>query len=65
MLDLSSKYKVMGTSKLGNQNQYVLINGKILSIGDVLDGMTITGISNSEVILIKEGMKFKIDYNQQ
>jgi type III secretion system YscD/HrpQ family protein len=65
MLDLSDKYKVMGTSKLGNLNQYVLIGGKILSIGDVLDGMTITSISNKEVMLIKDGMKFKIDYNQQ
>jgi type III secretion system YscD/HrpQ family protein len=65
MLDLSDKYKVMGTSKLGNQNQYVLIGGKILSIGDMLDGMTITSISNKDVMLIKDGMKFKIDYNQQ
>jgi type III secretion system YscD/HrpQ family protein len=65
MLDLSTKYKVMGTSKLGNINQYVLIGGKILSVGDVLDGMTITSISDKEVMLIKDGMKFKIDYNQQ
>lgn len=63
-IDLSSNYKVMGTSRYGNENQYVLINGKILSIGDTLDGMTITGIVTGEVQLDKDGIKYKIDYNQ-
>jgi type III secretion system YscD/HrpQ family protein len=65
MIDLSDKYKVMGTSKLGNQSQFVLISGRILSIGDVLDGMTITAISNKEVMLNRDGIKYKIDYNPQ
>ncbi len=65
LVDLSSKYKVMGFSKKDGSNQYIVINGKILSIGDLLDGMTITTISPSVVMLEKDGLKFKINYNLQ
>ncbi len=65
LIDLSTQYKVMGSSKLGNIRQYVLIGGKILAIGDTLDGMMITNISESEVLLDKDGVKYKIDYNPQ
>ncbi len=64
-LDLSSKYTVMGSSRLGNMSQYVLIGGKILAVGDTLDGMILTSISTSEILLEKDGVKYKIDYNQQ
>jgi len=64
-IDLTSKYKIMGSSKFGNKNQYVLISGKILAIGDALDGMTITNILPSEVLLNKDGINYKIDYNAQ
>ncbi len=65
LVDLSSKYKVMGFSKKDGSNQYIVINGKILTIGDILDGMTITTISPSTVLLEKDGLKFKINYNLQ
>jgi hypothetical protein len=55
----------MGSSKFGNKSQYVLISGKILAIGDALDGMTITNILPSEVLLNKDGINYKIDYNAQ
>ena len=64
LVDLTSKYTVMGSSKLGNMSQYILIGGKILAVGDALDGMTITAISSNEIMLDKEGIKYKIDYNQ-
>ena len=64
-IDLSSKFRVTGSSKVGNVNEYVVINGKILSIGETLDGMTITGIESNEILLEKDGLKFKINYNQQ
>lgn len=64
-IDLTSKYRVMGSSKFGNTSQYVLISGKILAIGDALDGMTITNISPNEVLLNKDGINYKIDYNAQ
>jgi len=64
-IDLSGRYTVTGTSKFGDTNQFVLINGRILSVGDVLDGMNITQINPKSIILDKDGMKYKIDYNLQ
>ena len=64
-INLSSKYRVTGTSKLGNALQYVVIGGKILSTGDTLDGMTITAIEPDEVLLEKDGLKYQINYNEQ
>ena len=65
MIDLSSKYKVTGSSKYGKVNQYIVINGKILSKGDTLDGMDITHIDQNTIFLEKDGVKYKINYNQQ
>ncbi len=65
LVDLSSQYKVMGFSKKDGTSQYIVINGKILTIGDSLDGMTITTISPAMVLLEKDGLKFKINYNLQ
>lgn len=62
-INLSSKYKVSGVTKLGNINQFVLINGKILSKGDMLDGMTIQQITMNTILLTRDGLKYKIDYN--
>ena len=64
IVDISSKYKVTGSSKYGNMSQYVVINGKILSVGSDLDGMTITQMQNNSVFLEKDGIKYKINYNQ-
>lgn len=64
VVDISSKYKVTGSSKYGNINQYVVINGKILSVGNDLDGMTITRMENNTIFLEKDGIKYKINYNQ-
>ena len=65
LVDLSTKYKVMGFSKKDGTSQYIVINGKILTIGDLIDGMTITTISPNTVLLEKDGLKFKINYNLQ
>lgn len=64
-IDITNKYRVTGSSKFGNINQYVLIGGRILSVGDQLDGMTITEIGNESIHLEKDGVKYKIDYNLQ
>lgn len=64
-INLTDKYTVTGTSKLGNVNQFVVINGKILSQGEDLDGMNITEITQNEIFLEKDGLKYKINYNQQ
>src|SRR5262249_2742101 len=41
MVNISDKYAVTGYSDLGRGNISVVINGRILSKGDILDGMTI------------------------
>lgn len=64
-VDLSDKYQVSGTSKKDGVSYSVVINGKILSKGDLLDGMTITMIEPDAVHLEKDGSKFKITYNLQ
>ncbi len=64
IVDISSKYNVTGSSKYGNVSQYVVINGKILSVGGDLDGMTITQMQNNSIFLEKDGIKYKINYNQ-
>ncbi len=65
LVDLTSKYKVLGYSKKDGESSYVVINGKILSLGDTLDGMLITAIQPTLVLLEKDGLKFKINYNLQ
>jgi type III secretion system YscD/HrpQ family protein len=64
-VDVSSQYTVSGYSKKDDTTQFVVINGKILSIGDVVDGMHITEIMPSTVLLEKDGVKFRINYNLQ
>lgn len=63
-VDLSSRYQITGTSMFGDVNQYVMINGKILGTGDYLDSMMITEITKKEVLLERDGIKYRINYNQ-
>ncbi|CAM0116763.1 type III secretion system inner membrane ring subunit SctD [Rhabdochlamydiaceae symbiont of Dictyostelium giganteum] len=65
LVDLSAEYRITGFSKKDGENQFVVINGKILTLGDFLDGMVITAISPSMIFLEKDGLKFKIHYNLQ
>lgn len=64
-IDISAQYKITGYSKKDDENMFVVVNGKILSIGDAIDGMTITGILPNMVLLEKDGLKFRINYNLQ
>jgi len=64
-IDLSAKYQVVGYSKRDEKNFYVVINGKILSQGDTLDGMVVTNVLPKVVQLEKDGVKYKITYNPQ
>lgn len=65
LVDLSSKYKVLGFSRKDGETSNVVINGKILGIGEILDGMTVTEITPNMIVLEKDGLKFKINYNLQ
>ena len=61
IIDISSRYPVTGKSRIGNKFT-VVINGRILSEGDDLDGMNITKITTNHVYLQKDRDKFRIDY---
>jgi type III secretion system YscD/HrpQ family protein len=64
-VDISQQYQVSGYSKKDNENMFIVINGRILSLGDNLDGMLITNILPNMVLLEKDGIKFRINYNLQ
>jgi type III secretion system YscD/HrpQ family protein len=64
-VDLSDKYQVTGASIKDGESYSIVINGKILGKGDLLDGMVITMIDSNAVLLEKDGSKFKINYNLQ
>lgn len=63
VVDLSDRYRVTGYAKSDDVNVNVIINGRIFTRGDLLDGMTITSIQPHIVYLEKDGLKFKINYN--
>jgi len=64
-IDLSTHYNISGYSKRDDKNFFVVINGHILSKGDLLDGMTITAVQPNVILLEKDGLKYKINYNLQ
>ncbi len=64
VVNISSQYEVTGVTSRQGVNVSVAINGKILSKGAKLDGMTITEIGPKSIYLIKEDIIYRIDYNQ-
>lgn len=63
MINISDRYEITGVSHQGSVNTNVIINGRILTRGDVLDGMTIISIKPNVVFLEKDGVKYRIDYS--
>lgn len=64
IVNISDRYEVTGFSHLGNSRYTVIINGKILSTGDILDGMKILSIKPGVVLLEEGGTKYRIDFNK-
>jgi hypothetical protein len=64
IIDVSDRFPVQGFTKHNHVTINVLINGQILSRGDVLDGMKIISLGSDLVILEKNGVKYKITYNK-
>lgn len=64
LINISDKYEVTGYSKTGTGKVNVVINGKILSQGDNLDGMLITEIRPNAVLLEKDSVRYRIDFNK-
>lgn len=63
MINISDKYEVTGYSKQGN-NLSVVVNGRILSKGDELDGMSIKEIRSNVIFLEKDGVQYRIDFSR-
>lgn len=61
VVNLTSQYQVTGSTKVGDKYT-VIINGRILSEGDVIDGMLIKSITPNAVFLERDNSKFRIDY---
>ena len=65
IIDISEEYKVSGSMTTGNKDgKHVIINGKILKVGDTLQGMKITAIKPNIILLEKNDVKYKIEYNK-
>ncbi len=64
IIDLTDSYKVTGSSGRGGVTVNVVIAGRILAVGDLLDGMTIKEIKRDVIQLEREGVKYKIEYNK-
>lgn len=62
-VNITNQYPVTGISKEGG-NTSVVINGRILMKGDILDGMTITKITPLAVYLEKGNTQYRIDYSR-
>ncbi len=62
-VDLSDKYKITGTAQYDGKSFSVVANGKIVTIGAVLDGMQVTLISSNTILLEKDDIKYKINYS--
>ncbi|MCH1429364.1 MAG: type III secretion system inner membrane ring subunit SctD [Chlamydiales bacterium] len=64
VIDISRKYNVTGYSQHDNISINVIVNGRIVSRGDQLEGMTIISILPHTILLEKDGLKYKIDYKK-
>jgi type III secretion system YscD/HrpQ family protein len=62
-INVSGSYKVTGYSSQKN-NLSVVVNGRILTKGDAIDGMVITDILPNAILLEKDGFKYRIDFNR-
>jgi type III secretion system YscD/HrpQ family protein len=63
-VDISQNYQVTGSSQYDGRGYSIVLNGKIYTLGDLVDGMKITSIQASTILLEKDGLKYKIDYTR-
>lgn len=64
MVNLTDRYEVTGHSEQGRGNISVIINGRVLARGDMLDGMLITTIKPNVIFLEKDAIKYRIDFTK-
>jgi type III secretion system YscD/HrpQ family protein len=63
-IDLSSQFTVGGSSLLDGKGFSVVLNGKIYTLGDQVEGMQIVEIRPNTILLEKDGLKYKIEYGR-
>lgn len=64
IVNISDKYEVSGVTRKGNVNTNVVINGRVLGVGDALDGRTITSIEENSIFLKKDKIIYRIDFSR-
>ncbi len=64
LINISDRYEVTGMSNLGGDRYTVIINGRILSTGDTIDGMRITSIRPGTILLEQGDSHYKIDFRR-
>ncbi len=63
-IDLTNKYQITGFAAQGKENFGIVINGQIITAGEMLDGMKVTSIEPNIILLEKENLKYKINYSR-
>jgi type III secretion system YscD/HrpQ family protein len=61
-IDITDQYQVSGASLFDGRGFSVVVNGRMYTLGDLVDGMKITNIEQSMILLEKDGLKYRIDY---
>lgn len=61
-IDLSANYTVSGVTLFDKKGINAIINGKMFSLGDEINGMDITKIEEKMILLEKDGVKYRIDF---
>ncbi len=63
-ITLSQQYTISGTTTFDGRGYSIVLNGKIYTLGDNVDGMKLIAIEPATVLLEKDGVKYKIDYTR-
>jgi type III secretion system YscD/HrpQ family protein len=61
-IDLSQQFQVTGISLYDGVGYSVVLNGKVYTMGALVDGMKIVEIESNLILFEKDGLKYKIDY---
>lgn len=62
-IDLSGRYAVNGVTRRSNIDVAVMINGRIVQRGDLLDEMLVLSIRSDAIILQRQGVRYRINYS--
>lgn len=61
-INITQNYKVSGSATTDGHGYSVVLNEKIYTVGDIIDGMTVESIRKKTILLEKDGLNYRIDY---